>query len=197
VKRLIILFLAAWLGGCAVAPSTPPERMNWAERQSELGAMQDWALTGRVAVKLNGDGWNAHLRWQQTGESYRIRVFDPFGRTLALIEGDAERAVLRTAEGDTLEAADPETLMDEQFGWHLPLTGMRYWLRGIPTAMPSPDFLRLDAQGRPELLQQAGWSITYDDFASAHPMALPTRIGMEHQFISVRLAVADWVRGAP
>lgn len=197
MRHLVLLLLAVWLGGCAVTPSVPPERMNWAERQNELGAMQDWTLTGRVAVKLNGDGWNAHLHWTQAGDAYRIRVFDPFGRTLALIEGEAGLATLRTTEGGVLQAADPETLMDEQFGWHLPLTGMRYWLRGIPTAAPAPEFLRLDAQGRPELLQQDGWSISYDDFATAHPMALPTRIGMERQFISVRLAVANWVRGTP
>ena len=82
--------------------------------------------------------------------------------------------------------------MDEQFGWHLPLAGMRYWLRGIPSTAPEPEFLRLDNQGRPELLQQGGWSITYGDFVSAHPLALPTRIGMEHRYISVKLAVADW-----
>ena len=197
MRALVLIVLAVLVSGCAVAPPVSTERMHWAERQQAIGAMEAWSLTGRVAVKLNGDGWNAHLRWQQSGESYRIRVFDPFGRTLALIEGDANRAVLRTAEGDMREATDPETLMDEQFGWHLPLTGMRYWLRGIPAAASVPEFLRLDAQGRPELLQQAGWSITYADFACAHPFALPTRIGMTHQYISVRLAVADWVRGAP
>ena len=93
----VLLLLAVMIGGCAVTPPAPPERMNWAERQHELGAMQAWSLTGRVAVKLNGDGWNAHLRWKQTGDAYTIRVFDPFGRTIALIEGDATSAVLRTA----------------------------------------------------------------------------------------------------
>lgn len=196
MRILLLVLLAGMVGGCAVAPPAP-DRGSWAERQRALGAMKSWSLTGRVAVRLNGDGWNAHLRWEQSGDDYRIRVFDPFGRTLALIDGDDESATLRTAEGESLEAPDPETLMDEQFGWHLPLSGMRYWLRGIPTAGSAPEFLRLDDQGRPELLQQAGWSITYHDFASAHPMALPTRIGMEHQFISVRVAVADWVRSAP
>lgn len=193
----LLLLLLALLGGCAAIPPAGPEHEGWVERQRELGAMDAWTLNGRVAVKLNGEGWNANLRWQQQGDDYRIRVFDPFGRTLALIEGDAEAAVLRTSEGERREAADPETLMDEEFGWHLPLTGMRYWLRGIPTRTGELEFLRLDGQGRPVLLQQAGWSMTYGDFASAHPLALPTRIGMEHRFITVRLAVADWSRGVP
>ena len=180
-----------------MAPTGAPDQLAWAERQRVLGEVGAWDLTGRVAVKLNGDGWNAHLRWRQQGESYSIRVFDPFGRTLALVEGDAELAVLRTAEGESFEAADAETLMDEQLGWSLPLAGMRYWLRGLPRSGSSIDFLRLDEIGRPELLQQAGWSITYADYGSARLAALPMRVNLEQKFVTVRLAVVNWGTPTP
>jgi len=196
VRALVLILLLALLGGCAAVPPAGPERDDWQARQQALGAMEAWTLNGRVAVQLNGEGWNAHLRWRQSDEAYRIRIYDPFGRTLAQIEGDATGASLRSAEGWQREAATPEALMDAEFGWHLPLTGMRHWLRGVPATGPV-ESLQLDDQGRPLRLVQAGWQLDYGAYASAHPLALPTRMDLAQEGVSVRLVVSDWQQGAP
>lgn len=194
--RWLALGLAALLTACALPPPAPDSsRRSYETRRAQLQALDHWALTGRIAVSAEGEGWSASLRWQQSGEDYRISVFDALGRTLARIEGRPGRVTLRTAEGRRAEAADPERLLAEQLGWELPVRGLRHWVRGLPLPAEATARLDLDADGRPRLLEQDGWRVSYPQYQTADHTALPGRVVLERPPLRIKLAVDRWQVG--
>ena len=40
--------------------------------------------------------------------------------------------MLQTSDGKRYNAASPEQLLAEQWGFHLPVSNMKYWVRGLP-----------------------------------------------------------------
>lgn len=194
--RWLTLGLAALLTACALPPpASDTARSSYEARRIHLEGMTHWSLTGRIAVSAEGEGWSAGLHWWQSGEDYRISVFDALGRTLARIQGRPGGVRLRTAEGRQAEAADAERLLAEALGWELPLRGLRYWVRGLPLPNQPLTRLQLDADGRPRLLEQDGWSVSYPRYQTADHAALPGRVVLERSPLKVKLAVDKWRLG--
>jgi outer membrane lipoprotein LolB len=187
------------LVGCATAPQQPKPadaEAVWAQRKSILSQQQAWALTGKLAVRTHKDGWTAGLRWQQDGERFQIDLLDPFGRTVARIKGDGDSVSLIQRDGGVISAADAESLMRELYGWALPLSGLRYWVLGIPEpkldAYDRDKRRRLDAYGRLTELEQAGWVVDYEQYQDTEPVDLPEEIALSNHALRAKLIVDEW-----
>jgi outer membrane lipoprotein LolB len=110
------------------------------------------------------------------------------------IEGDSSGVLLRLPEGKTLTAQDAESLLYEQLGWHMPLAGLHYWVRGLP--QPDAPFTKaLDEQGRLVSLHQAGWDIRFPSYVQVAGVDLPRKVFLENHPLSVRLVIQSWERG--
>ncbi|MEJ2059300.1 MAG: lipoprotein insertase outer membrane protein LolB [Gammaproteobacteria bacterium] len=195
--RFAWLLLALMLGGCA---SLPPDRAvqhaDWTMRVAHLQSAADWRLDGRVAVRVDGKGWQASLRWQQRPAGYEIDIYGPLGRILARLRGNPRTVVLQTARGERYQAADPERLMNQALGWQLPVQGMRYWLLGVPVPGEATEGLALDADGRAQTFRQAGWTVTYDNYLGGPAdRSLPQRVTLVRPGVRVRLVVDSWDLG--
>jgi outer membrane lipoprotein LolB len=194
-----LLGLLIVLAGCATAPEEPKPadaEAEWALRKSILSQQQAWWLTGKVAVRTEEDGWTAGLRWLQVGEQFEIDLLDPFGRIVARIKSGAGRVTLTQRDGGIITAADAESLMRELYGWALPLSGLRYWVLGIPE--PNIDTSghghrsRIDAYGRLTELNQAGWAVDYEQYQDIEPVDLPEEIALSNHSLKARLIVKEW-----
>ncbi|MCG5511648.1 lipoprotein insertase outer membrane protein LolB [Ectothiorhodospira shaposhnikovii] len=191
---LLVCLVSLLLTACAVRPPVPVDdrEQAWRERVQLLSAQDEWTLSGRIALFLENEQWNAHLRWRQRGDDYDIQLFGPFGRHAATLEGNATGVTLRNAEGDVYQDRDVDRLVHQALGWQLPVSGLRYWVLGIP----SHDRLEgrtLDSAGRAQRLLQSGWDVGYDRYAEAvGPAPLPDRMRLEFDDIRVRLVVDDW-----
>lgn len=191
--------MVAALAGCAAIPPEPgttERQAAWERRLAQLADHDRWNLTGRIAVKANGEGWSASLRWRQTEESYHVNLWGPLGRTLALIDGTRSGVRLRTPEG-TYFASSPEELLYSELGWQLPVSGMRHWVRGLPAPEHPIDTLELDAIGRPERMSQSGWEVSFPEYEQYRVDALPWRVVLSRDLVSIRLSAESWVMPVP
>ena len=192
VAPAVLVF--AVLSGCASQPPAPtdPGASHWQARQSSLRALDAWTIEGRIALYNETEAWNADLHWRQRGERYDLRLVGPFGLGRMRVRGDADGVTLETPEGQYQER-DPDTLFNRRLGWSIPLTGLKGWIRGLPSdRLPPQSKPVLDAQGRLRQLDQGGWNIRFIDYVAVDDLDLPGKIFLENKAWKVRLVIRDW-----
>lgn len=197
--RLCLLFIVVLLGACARQPVAPPPDLasTWVAHRAQLTGMRTWELRGRIAVKLEHDAFSATLHWRQDGPRYSLRVIAPLGRGTFELTGTPDGVELRTADNRVLRAADAEALLRENLGWELPVSGLQWWVRGLPR--PGVATARLDVTdaGWLAALAQQGWTVTYQEHRADASLMLPTKLSLENGPVRVRINVAEWRTGAP
>lgn len=190
--RLASLVLAAFLAGCAIPPSVAPINDHaWITRQAQLSRLNRWQAVGRIGIVNGQEGWHASFQWAQEETGYRIDLIGPLGQGRVLIRGESEQVSIQTQDGQQRVAPDADTLVAEALGVRLPVSGLRYWLRGVPEPGPVTS-LQSDTTGRLTRLEQNGWIIDYTDYAPAAAHELPTRIAAHRQDLSVKLVIERW-----
>lgn len=192
------------LGGCASLDIEPlPEGLteqppaDWHETSMRRDQLQQWELTGKLAVRQPSDSGTAVINyWQQNREAYELALSSAFlgmGRTL--LEGVPGFIELTLPDGEQYRSADPEALVSAATRWQLPIGSLAWWIRGLPG--PEGDFrLFFDDQERLAVIRQLGWEIRYDRwqaFIDDYP-PLPARITAVKGEKRVRLVVTSWRR---
>ena len=172
-RWLFLAALAVVLAGCTANPGIPTDpaqaQNQWQTRNRALHALTGFELSGRLAA--TGAALSGQLRWQQQGAGFNLRLTGPFGAGALALDGDGERIRIRQRDlTQDLPLADAHETLLRRTGWPLPVQPLRYWVLGM--AAPDSDFtVQADAAGRPETLQQAGWTLRFSDYR-AH-VALP------------------------
>ena len=172
------------LSGCAsqtVVQGVPPAASS--ENPS-------FEVSGRIAVRYNGQVDSGNFSWQHTSLADRVTLETPLGQTLAELVRDAAGVRLEMSDGRQFNAATVEPLTQEVLGWALPLSGLQYWIRGVPA--PAVGQSGGAPRGDPGIyqLQQQGWLIDYPEFAG--PPAVPGRVVMKRPGLEIRLAMHQW-----
>jgi outer membrane lipoprotein LolB len=187
--------LVVWLSACATHPPVidAGKVEDLQSARDRLSQLNDWQLRGRIALNLDDEAWSASLQWTQTKEDYLLRVIAPLGRGSFELRGDDQGVMMRLAQNQVLRATDPETLLREQFGWIVPVSGLRYWIRGIPDPGARVTHLSTDKHGRITRLEQSGWQVTYTQYASRGEYTLPGRIALENGNLKLRLLIRHWI----
>ena len=168
------------LAGCAGLPEAPQDSATvqsaWALRQQQLGAVQGFEANGRVAVK--GGGLSGALRWEQEGETFKLRIAGPFGAGALSMQGTPALVAIKGKDID-LVTNMPQQVLAERTGWRLPLDALRWWVLGLPAPAPAAEAsITLDAEGRALQMQQGDWLLRYSDYRRESDAApeLPARI---------------------
>jgi len=181
--RGYVVVMLLLLTGCASAP----QRAVLHPAQTEQTA---FALEGRIAVKYDGSHPSGGIHWQHDADSDDILMLAPLGVTVAHLRRDARGATLE-ASGRHYAAQDSSQLMQQVLGWHLPLSGLPYWVMGMP--MPGAvASVERDANGQISLLQQDGWNIRYTAYATHAADSLPLRITLQREKLEIRLLIDEW-----
>lgn len=121
------------LAGCAPLSEISEELPVWQAHQLRLNELRAWEFNGRIAVHYEDQGWFANLHWQQYGDNYQIQINGPAGQGAAQFQGNPNQVTLIRKDQTIYHAANPEELLATHFGWQIPVTGIQYWIRGIPT----------------------------------------------------------------
>ena len=193
-RALSIIVLTALLAACAVTPPrgvTGRAEQAWRTRQAALATLTDWSFTGRIGITLGDQGWHAALNWRQHAEGYDIQISGPLGQGVGMLHGGPDGVLLRTPDHKESRAADAESLLYAQFGWWVPVSGLKYWLRGLPDPQQTAQ-TTLDDSGRLTRLQQAGWEIRFTRYAQLAGLALPDRLMLSNDKMKVKLIVDTW-----
>ena len=195
--RLFFLACAAVaIAGCSQFDGLSDEQQaqeRWAARQQALLDFDSWDIHARAAIKLKGEAYNIGIRWQREAENSTVLLEAPFGQGVFRIESAAGGTYrLRLPDGRVSVNRTAEVLLEEMIGWSLPISGLEYWIRGIPR----PDSVythHLDQEGRARSINQDQWTINYFDyFVGQQDPQLPRRIKLVSETLTLKLIVERW-----
>lgn len=182
-RLVATVFLILLLVACA-APRAP-QRLPLSN-----AGIESFGLIGRVAVRADDRGYSAGLRWTHRAEADSLRLISPLGSVIAQVEVDAGGALLTTGDRKEYRSDDVQSLTRQVLGWDLPLSGLQHWVLGrVDPTLPVQAEVR-DAGNRLTRLTQSGWRIAYLEYAG--DSALPARLSLTHDRLSLRLIVDRW-----
>ena len=194
--RFLILLILFTLSACTTTTTkiVPIENANqaWDSRKSLLYEQAEWSAHLSVIGVTNDEKFKTRIIWQQSADDYQIKLRDFIGRTVALIEGTADKVVVKTSKGQRYEDQDAETLIYGLFGLRIPVAGMRYWLRGVPQPKTEYHDLSLRADGLAASMQQAGWQLSYQNYVDKDTLRLPTNAIFQYDDLALTVKVARW-----
>lgn len=197
-KPGLALLAALWLGACAGLRPAPedqaaPTGADWRRHANSVATLDDWFLKGRIALTTPQDSWSATLHWRQRAGKYSLRVMAPLGQGSVELEGsDGGEVTLTTSDNQRYTAADAESLMQQQLGWSVPVRGMKFWVRGLPSPDGAISAATPDDRGRIRTLEQMGWQIEITDYVDALGRELPRRMEMVNEHLELKLVVQAW-----
>ena len=183
------------LAGCASQPRSPVVPATVFD--PVISQYTAWGFQGRVSLVRGEQGWHAGMRWDEAAGSFHLNLAGPFGQGAMQIDGDMAGMVrLQTADGQHYAARDADALVMSATGWQLPVTGLRYWVRGVPAPGGEARYTT-DEQGRLVRMQQDGWDINYHRYQAHAGRDWPTRMHLKTADISVTLVVDEWTVSPP
>ena len=198
VRWPVLLALAVLLLACAPLPERIPADAGLlaaqVARERELGRLQHWALSGRIALAGPGGGGNGRIEWRQDGDDFQIELSAPVSRQSWRLTGTAGWYVLEGLEGGPWEGADPEALVWNATGWRVPVESLSRWVLGARGAAPAALEFTLD--GLPAELRQAGWTVSYRAWRREPEPPLPVRVFASRGEDRVRLQIDHWHLGS-
>lgn len=178
--KLFFLSVALVLISCLSSTlyATPFE-----QQQKALNQIKSFKVTGKVGFKHANTGGSASIAWQQRGEYYAVLLYGPLSSESVTIQGGPKRITLIRPNHRTRAANTPETLLYQELGYEIPVSGLPYWLKGIPAPGAKGKFT-LDERGRLLTLEQNGWVIhylSYRDYrqSTGHILSLPHKIQLK------------------
>ena len=177
------------LSGCSQLPIENPSTKKpatsaasketlWKQRQRLLLNDVNWNLKSKVALRFRDENASFGLIWAQRAvQRYVMQITNPVtGGLVAKLSRDKSGVSLLSDDGKTYRDSDEERLVQRQVGIVLPLKGMQYWARGLASPRYKTEKLTLDAYGRPQSIQQAGWNISYSRYLSNKSNAMPGKV---------------------
>jgi len=196
LRHVIVFSFIALLAGCAgigshEAVQGQGNAKQWQAHKRQLSSLDGWQINGKVGIRAPKDSGSGTLFWLQRQDYYDIRLSGPLGRGAARLTGRPGAVSLEVANQGRYEAPDPETLLEAQLGWKLPVSHLVWWVRGLP-APDSKSTLTLDGDSRLSNLVQDDWQIEYLSYSEQNGFWLPERMKLHGKDLDVTLVVKDW-----
>lgn len=209
-RLFCLLLINLWLFGCASSQvkEAVTEKIEWQQQQQTLQQIKQWSINGRIAVQTNNDGGQADYRWQQLNATdYNIRLQAPLGAGTTWINGDAQGVSLQTSSGGSLFDVDVDKLMLQMNGWPLPVSGLRYWVLGLPSVATAYSVSEWEPNGLPSVMLQDGWRIEFRRYKKVSGILVPHKLFIRRvdvknigdaeneEEVDVRLIIRQWSIG--
>jgi outer membrane lipoprotein LolB len=174
LRHVIVFSFIALLAGCAGLTSREAvegkgDPAQWRQHKEQLTTLDGWQINGKVGIRAPKDSGSGTLFWLQRQDGVSLEV----------------------ANQGRYEAPTPETLLEEQLGWKLPVSHLVWWVRGLP-APDSKSRLTLDGDSRLASLEQDGWQVEYLSYVEQNGYWLPERVKLHGQDLDVTLVIKDW-----
>ncbi len=192
MKNTYLLVLLAFLVACSEVPVRPDRGIDL-DLQNKREQIQRWKLNGRLSITSEKESGTVTFHWSQDYEAYLMSFNAPLGQgTFALRGGEEDGVYLLTAKNKILHADNAETILQQTVGWHVPVSGFRYWVRGLPEPGVDMPNQQVDDQGRITEMQQADWSISIKRYMDVDGLDLPAKIFMHNDHVKLKLMIQTW-----
>ena len=152
---------------------------------------ESWQLNGKIAVQTAQDSGSATILWIENHDRYNVSLYGPLGTQGLKLTGQPGHVTLITADGKRFIAESAEQLLAENWGFHLPLSNLRYWIRGLP--VPGiPHDSRFDNQHRLIFLNQQGWRVEFQDYVATKTIDLPNKLLINSATLKTKIVIYQW-----
>lgn len=173
------------MSACTLTPKVDSEQLTEEVRVGRFAV-----LSYDKRDNVNKDAVQGGFVWRDRGRTLDIDLTNPLGNTLARVEVSDFQSVLINSSGQRLVAVSPDDLMARVLdGRPLPVSGLRYWVRGELMPAIQAQNVERDEQGRLVSAYQHGWQINL----SAYDVKGPTRLHLIRneavERITVRLTI--------
>lgn len=195
-RHALAFSLLTLLAGCAGLTSRESvegqgDAKLWQAHKAQVAALDGWQISGKVGIRAPRDSGSGTLFWLQRQDYFDIRLSGPLGRGAARLTGREGKVLLEVANQGRYEAASPESLLEEQLGWRLPVSHLFWWVRGLP-APDSRSRVTLDSDSHLARLEQDGWQLQYLSYVEQNGYRLPERIKLHGTDLDITLVIKDW-----
>lgn len=198
IDKLILAGAVLLLAACA-APQKKSRMQNlsdWQVHQRQLEKLRSWNVQGRVSVATRDNGGQADIFWsQQDNQHYDIKMVAPFGSGTSYVQGRPQGVVLTTSSGEQFADRNADALFQQVQGWNFPVSGLRYWLLGIPSPHSQFKLLDLTENGQLAVLEQDGWRIEMRRYQQVNQFSLPKKVFItreDDEELDVRMVIRKW-----
>ncbi|MCB1555070.1 MAG: outer membrane lipoprotein LolB [Xanthomonadales bacterium] len=190
-----LALVAGFLSGCAGVPERQLDRALAAQeaRESQLRAVTEWGLRGRIAVHSSRQQGSGSIAWQTAPGSLRFELSAPVSRQSWVLIADADGARLQGLEEGERLGSSAGALLREAFEWEVPIESLAFWVQGARA--PGKANVLLDVDGRPRQIDQDGWRIEYREWVQVDGLSLPRKVFAEQGPNRLRLVVDGWKLG--
>lgn len=161
--------------------------------EAQIAPAADFNLLGRISIQDENQRFSGSFRWQHLVSNDEILLFTPLGQAVAEITKDHDGVRLITSKLEAFYATDVESLTEEILGWRLPLSGLQYWVQGIPSPVTVAE-KDLDNKDRVVAIRQDGWKIHYSSYTSVqiNQTPLPRVLDLIYKNMRIKLVVDGW-----
>ena len=194
-QRLLVIFTLSLLSACVTVNQTTPVDdidKTWLTRTGYLYEHPYWTAKMSLLGVTEEQKFKTKVIWQQQGDRYQIKLQDFIGRTVAIIDGSEASVVVKTSKGQRYQGDDAETLIQELFDMQIPVSGLRYWLQGVPQPDSQLDELKLSAEGLAESMHQHGWQMSYPYYLANDPFKMPSQVKLAIDDLSLTVKISQW-----
>jgi len=146
---------------------------------------------GKLGIRTPEQSNSARFNWQQLEQQFHISVTNLLGQSVASLSGSDKAVQLSIAGHGNYITNQPDALLQQELGWTLPISMLRYWVKGIP----SPDseaIYQFNNQGLIESLSQAGWQVDFSRYKALESHSLPSKIRLQQGDIKLTLIIKRW-----
>jgi outer membrane lipoprotein LolB len=195
VKRILLLSFILLTGCASISQKqqavTEKPSITKTSQNNTASTINTWDLTGKIAIRSPKDAFTASWQWHQNNESYTIGLYGPIGSNAIQLTGSPGAVSLKTSDGKKYKSSSPETLLEQQLGWRLPVSSLYYWIRGLPVPNVASQKER-DTSGRLSILAQQGWRIEYSRYSTVKGVDLPAKIALNNDTLNVKIIINQW-----
>lgn len=183
---------------CAPMPvrhaGTAEQLAAQAARERLLGTQHDWSLHARFAASDGRHGGSGSLDWRQSGQQFQFILRAPITGKTVQLDGGPDGAVLTGLGKAPLAGRDADTVLNQEFGWDIPVADLAWWIRGL-RAPGDPAVLTFGTNGLPATLDQDGWHVDYRDWYAERTPPLPRKVYASREPYTVRMSIEQWGNG--
>lgn len=189
---LILFMLTLGLVSCShIAPQAPPSQLSWQDREIILKRIQNWQVNGKIGVQTAQDSGSATVDWIQNQQRYTVSLLGPLGAGGMTLTGSPTQVTLEMSDGKKYTANDAESLLAKRWGFHLPISYLNYWIRGLP--VPSiPANSHYDDSHRLSLLTQQGWQVQFLSYTHQNNVDLPSKLYITSALLKAKIIIYSW-----
>ena len=195
---LLSMLIISACGGLPKIELDDQSQQKWSQYQLEAGRFNRWDLQGRAVIMVKDEVYNTGLKWNRVPQAFEMMLEAPFGQGVFQLQSDQDQVIpvnLTLPDGQIVRAFDAEEVLVKVVGWSIPVSGLEFWIRGIPEKKLSFEH-ELNGDGRLRSLDQKGWQINYLEYFDPQSPArgLPRKIYLKRDDLAIRIVIDRWLK---